>query len=123
MGELATCKACHPASRCVECHNMPIPHPVTFRKLHGREVIGRADAEKDCVVCHRASACESCHGLDMPHPERFLQEHPDAVEAKGSAVCERCHEPSSCLDCHVRHIHPGLSDELLRQLLARPVQP
>ncbi|MBA4370405.1 MAG: hypothetical protein C0418_02365 [Coriobacteriaceae bacterium] len=123
MGELATCKACHLSSRCVECHNMPIPHPVTFKKLHGREVIGLADGDKNCLVCHKAGACDSCHGLPMPHPERFLQGHSDVVAAKGRAVCERCHEPSSCLDCHVRHIHPGLSDELLRQLLARPVRP
>lgn len=123
MGQLNTCKACHPENYCVRCHGMQVPHPHGFIKDHGRQVMDRANAEADCTTCHLASVCVDCHGgVEMPHPTGFLEDHSQQVKEDGDEVCGRCHDKKSCDGCHTRHTHPGLPQDYLRQLQQRPVR-
>lgn len=122
MGDLDTCSGCHTTRTfCASCHHVEIPHPKTYLRTHGPDVIARANGRTDCIVCHRQFSCDNCHGLPMPHPAKFLEGHSAYVEKKGQAVCARCHDKQSCDNCHTRHIHPGLDPEYLKQLKQRPV--
>jgi len=122
MGNLKTCQACHAPAKCVECHHMQVPHPLTFKKTHGRDVLARDTGRADCVVCHQGSSCDDCHGIAMPHPTGFLEGHSALVERDGRTVCGRCHDKQSCDDCHTRHAHPGIPPDTLKKLKARPAQ-
>lgn len=120
MGDLNTCKTCHAADYCAACHNMQLPHPANFLGNHGQQVLQRETAERDCVVCHKGAACDNCHGIEMPHPNGFIRQHQDASREKGE-VCERCHAPEQCTECHIRHTHPGIPPDQLEYLQDNPV--
>ncbi|HEY3318402.1 MAG TPA: hypothetical protein VGK50_08275 [Coriobacteriia bacterium] len=122
MGDLRTCRECHPDNYCAQCHNMNVPHPDGYRSTHGPEVLSRDTGPKDCLVCHKTGSCDNCHGIEMPHPQGFLQRHKATVQTQGSKVCERCHDPKSCESCHTRHTHPGLPVDFRQWLQARPIQ-
>ena len=125
MGDLSTCSGCHDAGYCVRCHGANVPHPPNYLALHGRDVAAREDAEALCLTCHRDSACMECHGLEMPHPSGFLQAHAEEIRASTSElddVCSRCHSQESCDACHVRHTHPGLTQQRIDALRSRPVR-
>lgn len=122
MGELTTCKACHPVDYCSRCHGMTVPHPADFAARHGKAIVDDPSKRADCVVCHKGSACDDCHGIEMPHPRGFLQRHSSVVERSGRESCQRCHDELSCQRCHERHIHPGIPEGRLRGLRDRPVE-
>lgn len=123
MGDVTTCQGCHPADYCQRCHGDNVPHSGNYLGVHGRDVLNRPNGAQDCLGCHRDESCGECHGLDMPHPDGFLQAHSSSSGAESVAdeSCMRCHSQGSCDECHVRHTHPGLSPERIRQLESRPV--
>lgn len=121
MGDLDTCGACHNDQYCVACHSLPLPHGERFLADHG-ETVAALGSRESCVQCHTPARCEGCHGVEMPHPGGYLQAHSTLIQAGGDDVCARCHEPSSCEECHTRHVHPGLTDEVVRALRGRPVR-
>jgi len=104
MGDLQTCRACHPDDYCVRCHGMRLPHDASFIRTHP---LRAQEQRKDCVVCHRQTFCDSCHGMRMPHPASFTPQHSRLVNERGRAACERCHVGDDCVNCHERHVHPG----------------
>lgn len=114
MGNLGTCTACHEPAKCVGCHNTEVPHPEAYLNTHGKDAV-KPDAK--CLDCHRTKGwCTSCHGVEMPHPNGFLPRHSEAAEGYNDPVCHACHAPADCRNCHVSHVHPGLSPEWLEQL-------
>ncbi len=115
MGDLNTCKTCHGPDYCVACHNMQLPHQANFLGNHGATVLARETGDRDCTVCHQGAACDNCHGIQMPHPADFVTEHQAASQELG-AVCERCHAPEQCNQCHTRHTHPGIPPNQLELL-------
>jgi hypothetical protein len=104
MGDLKTCASCHPQDFCVRCHGIPLPHNADFIRTHP---LSAATNRSDCALCHKQTFCYSCHGLEMPHPKTFTPTHPALVKAEGSAKCYRCHVKDDCINCHVKHVHPG----------------
>ncbi len=122
MGRLENCSACHSEGYCVSCHGMPLPHEPGFLSDHGEMVISLGGRDK-CLDCHTSAMCEGCHGgVEMPHPAAFLDRHSELVEEAGEEPCLRCHEESSCDGCHTRHTHPGLTEDQIRALRARPIE-
>jgi hypothetical protein len=104
LGEQKTCAACHPPEFCAPCHTVPVPHPVTFARTHGKLAIASRTA---CKKCHPDTSCTLCHATEMPHPKAFASEHPKIVKSKGDKPCLRCHVRADCDGCHVAHVHPG----------------
>lgn len=102
MGNLRTCNVCHSRSYCARCHQIDLPHPASWGRLHGKTAI---QFRESCYACHNKSICESCHQVPMPHQEKFLPDHPRIVKEDGNAVCLRCHIKAGCDACHERHIH------------------
>lgn len=105
MGDLDSCVACHPSDYCVRCHDVPIPHPVTFGAQHGQLALKNRSS---CLQCHKSGTfCSSCHRYPMPHPSGFLQTHPRVAKTSENPDCLRCHTKAACNGCHIAHIHPG----------------
>lgn len=121
MGDLSTCKACHILQYCVSCHGIELPHPSGHLATHGQALVDEVTQETTCLTCHEQAACVNCHQIDMPHPVAFLSEHDDAARERGEALCSRCHDPSTCDACHIRHVHPGIPQDHLKQLRERPI--
>lgn len=113
MGNLNTCATCHGTIFCLKCHNVALPHPDFWIKLHADQA--KTDAE-GCYKCHHKSYCQSCHGIDMPHDDEFFKNHSDIAEKKGKKTCLKCHIERGCERCHATHIHPGLPKERLEKL-------
>ena len=100
------CSTCHTRNFCTDCHGVPMPHPATFAKTHGK--VGKADP-KVCVKCHGSAAtfCNDCHhgsALDWEYnkSQPWVRQHPAAVKATGASACFDCHSPTYCANCHVR---------------------
>jgi hypothetical protein len=43
MGDLDTCRGCHPQGYCVRCHGANVPHPARYLPDHGKDVLARPD--------------------------------------------------------------------------------
>lgn len=105
MGDLDTCKTCHPAGYCERCHEVQVPHGTEFGAQHGKLAIAKRAA---CEACHKQrSFCDGCHGAEMPHPKGFLQRHSSIASSSKDPRCVGCHAQDDCLNCHSYHIHPG----------------
>lgn len=106
MGSLQYCATCHPDDYCVKCHNVVLPHTEGFGRTHGEQAM---QPNARCLDCHdRVALCDECHGIPMPHPATFLPQHSkEATSAESPACTAMCHKPSDCVDCHVKHTHPG----------------
>lgn len=108
MGDLQLCVTCHPSSKCVQCHGVPLPHPVDFGRTHGEQA--KAEGAK-CADCHdRTSFCDACHKTAMPHSATFLSEHSKVAKSRTDAACLQCHYDYDCAACHLKHTHPGRTD-------------
>ncbi|MHB8965525.1 MAG: hypothetical protein ACYC52_06095 [Coriobacteriia bacterium] len=115
MGDLRSCDTCHPKDYCVRCHEIPLPHPVDFPALHGKQA-QRAPAS--CAACHDAEElCDPCHGLEMPHPAGFRATHSETAGSRADEGCLTCHYETDCRACHEAHTHPGSTDGSLGQTL------
>lgn len=86
-------------------------------------------ASKDravCAQCHEESYCSNCHNIrdGMTQPEKFpedVERHMihradyrtrHAIEARtNSALCLRCHDNQSCIECHRREgVNSGVTN-------------
>lgn len=63
--------------------------PTRTARTHPEEVKGRPV----CTSCHEAPFARYDHGL------AFATNHRDAARQE-SGLCELCHRPSACADCH-----------------------
>lgn len=112
MGDLALCETCHPASKCVSCHGVPLPHPADIGRTHG--TLADEPGAK-CADCHdRKGFCDVCHGVPMPHPADFLPTHSKIAKSRADASCMKCHYRYDCDTCHTKHTHPGNTRGTLR---------
>lgn len=111
MGDALACGACHTSEKCGKCHGVGVPHPASFRTVHGR-VASSKDAK--CQSCHSEDFCSDCHGVQMPHPPSFKPQHSAIVKKDGRASCDKCHAKSDCTTCHEMHVHPGGARESQR---------
>jgi hypothetical protein len=50
----------------------------------------------------------------MPHPDGFLPDHSSVAAGYFDEACLSCHDINDCMDCHVRHTHPGTTEGTLR---------
>ena len=92
-----------------------MPHDrATFLYTHGDQA--QASGEAACLSCHAKEACDACHTVPVPHPDGFLAEHSDLAVELGGEVCGTCHLRSGCDRCHLRHIHPGLPEDMRDRL-------
>lgn len=109
---------------CRECHNgagIMSNHGAFFVKEHR---LLAQKAGNNCADCHQQSFCLDCHkgggitadlrrgvsrkGDYKPssHRSDFISIH--AMKAAGNAQnCYRCHESSSCTDCHTKQRQKG----------------
>lgn len=105
VGSINECSTCHGETFCSDCHGLPMPHPVDFKKGHGK--LGKQQP-KTCARCHGGvnRFCDECHhgtALDWnlkPTPA-WIKQHPQAVAQKGAGACFDCHKPTYCAACHV----------------------
>jgi hypothetical protein len=107
LGDKKTCITCHPVDYCKRCHEVPVPHPVDFGKMHGKLAAANKSA---CRVCHKdeKNFCDVCHGgTPMPHPDDFARQHSELAVSTKDPRCIRCHVDTDCQDCHSNHAHPG----------------
>jgi hypothetical protein len=112
MGDLQLCVTCHPATKCVQCHGVPLPHPTDFGRTHG--ALAAAPGAK-CTDCHdRKGFCDACHGTPMPHAAGFLAKHSKIAKSREDAACLKCHYDYDCASCHQAHTHPGNTKGTLR---------
>jgi len=117
MGELSSCGTCHEADTCIRCHNIEVPHGGGFLVSHGKEALKPTNK---CAVCHKSKAwCDACHGMAMPHPSGFLAQHSRLAKGTRDPKCVNCHRVDDCARCHEAHVHPGLPDDVLKQLTPR----
>ena len=103
--QINECSTCHAKKFCIDCHGLPMPHPSTFQKDHGK--LGTASPAL-CAKCHgnADSFCNECHhGAAMKVPYNttvpWLQNHPNIVNQVGASACFKCHNPTICANCHV----------------------
>ncbi|MHB1340768.1 MAG: hypothetical protein ACYCX5_03300 [Coriobacteriia bacterium] len=99
-----TCVGCHEsetAQRCIDCHGLELPHPVTFLGEHARQ---SAASPPLCNTCHAAASRETpcaCHEDVNVHGtyDRWFPIHGPAALNNGRGGC-MCHEASFCQFCH-----------------------
>ncbi len=104
--EINSCLTCHKTSFCNDCHKLPMPHPESFAKNHGREGTRNPAA---CGNCHARSAteasgtdfCNACHHPRSKPGVSWRATHRNAVIADGSKGCLECHDSRYCETCHV----------------------
>ena len=105
MGDYSSCVTCHEPDYCARCHDVPVPHPLTFGSTHGSFA---RDGRDSCAACHQTEVfCDGCHGVAMPHPDDYLRVHSSDAVTMQDERCLSCHTSLACDGCHVRHVHPG----------------
>lgn len=105
MGTYENCLVCHDSGYCGKCHGVAVPHSAAFGGMHGTLA---QDSDARCDTCHTVTTfCDACHGVEMPHPAGYLQTHASDAETDEDPRCVTCHQQDSCVQCHVRHVHPG----------------
>lgn len=109
MGELDSCRACHPAGYCAKCH-FDQPHPSGWPTDHGRIARDTKSIQSACLNCHIREYCDSCHLIEMPHPADWRPRHLEETQGKNDERCRRCHGAADCALCHELHTHPGRVD-------------
>jgi hypothetical protein len=99
------CSTCHAKKFCIDCHGLPMPHPPSFQKEHGK--LGTADPAL-CAKCHgnATTFCDECHhgaAMDVKYDAAlpWMTNHPNIVRQVGAAACFKCHNPTICANCHV----------------------
>lgn len=91
-----SCKSCHLASSCLECHTLQLPHSEDWtKKSHALEAFTE---KKLCFECHDEATCGKCH-QESPHGDDWVKGHKEAVKAS-PAWCSSCHKTEFCLICH-----------------------
>lgn len=126
---MAVCLGCHEHENdfevrdCDRCHvdlaeegtppQSHLVHDGDFLREHGTRAASSADL---CSTCHSERFCGSCHGVEVPalpsllafdrpmaagvHRAGFASRH--GIEARAEpGLCSTCHQPESCLDCHL----------------------
>jgi hypothetical protein len=111
--QINECSTCHAKSFCTDCHGLPMPHPPTFQKEHGK--LGTANPNL-CAKCHgnATTFCEECHhgtAMKVPYSTTvtWMVNHPNIVNQVGASACFKCHNPTFCANCHVNG--PGKSKQ------------
>jgi len=105
-----TCKRCHQADFCDNCHRSASPHPSDWLRQHPA---GFRKSPASCRTCHAAPTeqgemvfCANCHALKRAHGLQWIGTHPDAFR-RDPKDCSRCHEQHFCSDCHaIYQQHP-----------------
>ncbi len=82
--QINECSTCHAKKFCIDCHGLPMPHPPTFKKEHGK--LGTANPNL-CAKCHgnATTFCNECHhgsAMDVPYNAAvpWMHEPPDRRE-------------------------------------------
>ena len=117
------CRGCHVQSFCDSCHQVEIPHDVTWETDHGRVAASLSDQGENlfCFKCHKrrgpredyqsAPSCAACHkAVVFPHPEPWAPKHGKTAKRVGEESCGTCHVIESfCKKCHgdVKMPHAG----------------
>jgi len=103
--QINECSTCHAKKFCIDCHGLPMPHPPSFKKEHGK--LGKANPNL-CAKCHgnATTFCNECHhGTAMKveyNPAVVWRTyHPNIVNKVGASACFECHNPTYCANCHV----------------------
>lgn len=95
------CGQCHEPQWCANCHNgLTMPHPATFKAVHGRT------DQRLCAKCHEKDDCTRCHSSRNPHGQDFVTRHPAAAK-QNQPACGVCHQQNFCDSCHgLKMPHP-----------------
>jgi hypothetical protein len=102
-----TCSVCHgpggtSAPFCMNCHKLPMPHPVAFKTTPG---VHRTEGLKNPAVCKNChnfpELCSNCHHIGSSTNVAWKAVHGGQVESHGASTCSKCHaDKSFCQDCH-----------------------
>ena len=97
-----TCGTCHEPNWCTTCHNgLPMPHPASFKAVHGRT------DQRLCAKCHDKAFCTACHSSQNPHGSGFVARHTAAAK-QNQPACGVCHQQRFCDSCHgLKMPHPA----------------
>jgi hypothetical protein len=102
--QINECSTCHAKTFCTDCHGLPMPHPPTFQKEHGK--LGTANPNL-CAKCHgnATTFCNECHhgtAMKVPYSTTvpWMVNHPNIVNQVGASACFKCHNPTYCANCH-----------------------
>jgi hypothetical protein len=99
-----TCEGCHSeqvSARCIDCHGLELPHPVTFRGEHARM---SSQNPPLCVRCHEQAGpnqpCD-CHYETNVHGtyNAWFPQHGPYATTNYPGGC-MCHENTFCAMCH-----------------------
>ncbi|NOY54930.1 MAG: hypothetical protein GXP34_02990 [Actinobacteria bacterium] len=107
----SSCTTCHSQTTfCDACHGVEMPHPKGWDgKPHA---LAFFDAGSDvCAKCHSfgidvksRDKCDTCHHSGGPQDQPWVKAHQDVVGAEGGGSCFACHEPATCVQCHLHGI-------------------
>ena len=130
------CSTCHSQETfCTACHGVEMPHPVEWNEedhvlayfestddtSYSLEV-GASPEEPDdgCALCHGTATiaeprtdCDTCHHPGGDQNETWLIAHPGVVQHEGGGACFDCHDPSTCVTCHVNGVWDPAADRAL----------
>lgn len=98
---------------CIECHNgknvsadCNLCHTKDIGEKPSTKIsnypLVHLPPPSDCRGCHDIQKCTACHGVEMPHPADFPkpENHASLAAFEKKNVCYRCHEETTCNDCH-----------------------
>ncbi|MEN8113309.1 MAG: hypothetical protein ABFS21_02880 [Actinomycetota bacterium] len=117
IDEEPECATCHSPKRfCTACHGLEMPHPEGWDGVdHAFSFL--EDAEDRCTICHGVdtgtsprSECAHCHHPGGDPGEPWVTEHPGVVKYDGGGSCFGCHDPATCVTCHVDGIEDMSAD-------------
>ncbi len=103
-----------PKEKCFSCHNVPgrVEKYNDFNLVHTTHVTNNKIA---CYNCHsnvqhvptiKDNLCATCHANQ--HPKDWLETHKTQVLI--GMVCNDCHQPTFCADCHATGKASGLQE-------------
>ncbi|NIA24576.1 MAG: hypothetical protein GWP04_03305 [Gammaproteobacteria bacterium] len=106
-----SCTTCHSASTfCEACHGVEMPHPEDWAgKIHALAFFD--GGSEVCKRCHSygmdvagRDECDTCHHTAGPQDQSWVNAHQDVVGHEGGGSCFACHEPATCVQCHLHGI-------------------
>lgn len=97
-GETANCKACHEVKKCLNCHDIQLPHESAWKD--GGHAYNSFISPAICFECHTEKNCLRCHEKINAHGKDWRKKHGKESKKAGDP-CMQCHDYERfCMLCH-----------------------
>jgi hypothetical protein len=97
-GEMTSCRACHEVKKCLNCHEIQLPHESAWKD--GGHAYNSFISPAICFECHAEKNCLKCHEKINAHGKDWRKKHGKESKKSGDP-CMQCHDYERfCMLCH-----------------------